>query len=72
MGGEGGASDNIPFKIDINLARKVLKTVLESSQKIMGGIVYTQNAFYLAKNAVRNQTFYQMLCNVHILTLFIL
>ena len=32
-----------PSKISPNWARKVLKTVLETSQKIMGGIKYTQN-----------------------------
>ena len=40
----GKASDALPpSKIGPNWARKVLKTVLESSQKIMGGITYTQN-----------------------------
>ena len=33
-----------PSKIGPNWARKILKTYLESSQKIMGGIIYTQNA----------------------------
>ena len=39
----GGALDAPTPKIGPNLARKVLKTVLESSQKIMGGNIYTQN-----------------------------
>ena len=30
----------------------------------------SKNAFYLAKNAVKNQTFCQMLCNVQIFNAF--
>ena len=58
FGGEGLGCP--PSKIGPNWARKVLETVFESSQKIIGGIIYTQNvrnAFYLAKNAVKNQQF---------------
>ena len=61
-----------PFKIGQNLARKVLKTVLENSQN-HGGNIYTQNvknAFYLAKSVVKNQTFCQMLCSVRIFNAF--
>ena len=41
--GWGGGIGCPPSKIGPNWARKVLKTVLESSQKIMGGITHTKN-----------------------------
>ena len=42
--GVGGGIGCTPSKIGPNWGRKNLKTYLESSQKIMRGIIYTQNA----------------------------
>ena len=50
-----------PSKIGPNWARKVLHTVLETSQKIMGGdhicSKWQKKALYLAKTAIKNQMF---------------
>ena len=53
--------DAPPSKIGPNQARKLLKTVLESSKKSWGVLhllKMSKNAIYLAKNAFKNQTFF--------------